>query len=91
MEILADVRPEENQDLEGALFNVSFPISNNARLCVALRYLGGNPDISRNYRLDHLNVWKDGFGEPESISRQGARKILRGQRILLSDAPIYLE
>jgi len=91
MEILADSRPQKNQDLEGCIFNVSIRISGGRSVCVGLRYIGGGPDNTRNYRLDHVNLWKEDVEEPQIISRQETQKLLRSHGILLRDVPAYLE
>ncbi len=91
MDIRADVRPEQNHDLEGAIFNVSFDISGDMSLCVGMRYIGGNPYIPQNYRFDHANMWRDGIGEPKSISLLETRRLLRSHRVFLKDIVSYLE
>jgi len=87
----ADVRPEQSQDLEDCIFNVTIDISGKLTLCVGLKYSGGNPNNHRNYRFDHANLWKDGFENPEMISMTVARRILRSRGLLLRDLPTYLE
>jgi len=91
MDIRADERPEQGQGLEGCVFNLALDVSDNLALCVGIRYIGGNPSNHKNYRFDHANLWRDGSESPERISMTEARRILRGQGLLLRDLPVYLK
>lgn len=91
MEILADARPQKGQDLEGCIFNVSFQFSRDRSLCIGFRYVGGNPDNSRNYRFDHANLWMGGIEEHENLPKKEAQAILRRHHLTLREMSSYLE